>query len=417
MNWQKIKVDLLLAFFSHFFYKTIGYIVLMVLIRYLPKEEMGIFFFVAALATFFALFTELGMNTYLLRKVAEQPKKALSYFSEVISLRLLCFIVYLLLVNGFALIFKPDIFLLIFLTSLYVFLEEFYLSYGALFLALKRIIYNVLSGVSAKIFLVGGILAVVLYQGNLTAIVTCYLLANVALVGVALYLVQNNIGHLRLVWEPQRFWRLLRTSLPFFILSVLGLVHAKVDTLMLGLIASYAEVAIYEAGYKLLEASQFVVRPVDMIFFPTCSEIAARHQWQELRVLFRNMLLVVGVLGGAITVGVVSTAGWIIPAILGPQYEDTIAILRILVLNIPILYIMSVGGLVARSLHLEKTVVKIMLISMLVNIMLNSVSIPLWGALGAAWTTLISEMLYAVCLVRMTIQTLRALCTTAPTKI
>ncbi|MGH7901531.1 MAG: oligosaccharide flippase family protein, partial [Thermodesulfobacteriota bacterium] len=86
MDWQKIKNDLFLAFSSHFFYKIIGYFVLMILTRYLTKDEMGEFFFASALATFFALFTELGMNTHLIREIAKTPENVSHYFSEVVSI-------------------------------------------------------------------------------------------------------------------------------------------------------------------------------------------------------------------------------------------------------------------------------------------------------------------------------------------
>ena len=57
INWQKVRTDLLLAFSSHFFYKITGFLVLMILTRYLAKDEMGEFFFAASLASLFVLIT------------------------------------------------------------------------------------------------------------------------------------------------------------------------------------------------------------------------------------------------------------------------------------------------------------------------------------------------------------------------
>ena len=55
MNWYKVKNDLLLATSSEFFYKIVGYLILVILTRYLAKDQMGQFFFAASLAAFFVL--------------------------------------------------------------------------------------------------------------------------------------------------------------------------------------------------------------------------------------------------------------------------------------------------------------------------------------------------------------------------
>lgn len=82
MDWQKVKKDLLLAFSSHFFYKIVGYLVLVLLTRYLAKDKMGEFFFAAALATFFILLTELGTSSYLIREVTGSPEKRSGIFQK-----------------------------------------------------------------------------------------------------------------------------------------------------------------------------------------------------------------------------------------------------------------------------------------------------------------------------------------------
>ncbi len=409
MNWQKVKNDLLLATSSHFFYKVIGYLVLMILTRYLAKDQMGEFFFAATLASFFVLVTELGMNQYLIREVAGKPQKALQYFSEVISLRLPLLVFYLIVLNGAIFFFKPDLVTIMLLTSVYVLLEEFYRGFGALYLGLKRVTYHVIVTVSTKFLLVGLIFAVVTLKGNLNTILACYILASAILVGFAIYLVWRKIGRFRLAWNSDTSRRILRISLPFFALTVLGLIHFKVDTLMLGFIQSYAAVATYEAGFKLLEVSRFIIRPVVMIFFPLCSEMAVRQNWAEIQALLRKMLLVTGILGAGITLVVLLTAGFIIPIVFGPKYNDSIPVLRVLYLSVPAVYMGMVTTFLANAIHLEKKVVGIMLIGVMVNLGLNSIAIPVWGVLGAAWTTVISETILTVWLIKLNWEELRRL--------
>jgi PST family polysaccharide transporter len=183
---------------------------------------------------------------------------------------------------------------------------------------------------------------------------------------------------------------------------------------MLGFMKPYSVVATYEAAYKLLEASRFLILPVGMIFFPICSEMAVHQNWHSISTLFRKMLFVTGIMGGGITLAVVMGAGFIMPAIFGSKYLDSISVLRILYLSVPLLYIGMVSTLVAKSIFLEKKVVKIMLICVILNITLNSIFIPFWGAQGAACTTLISETILALWLLKLNFHELRIMSSKEP---
>jgi PST family polysaccharide transporter len=390
MNWQKIRRDLLLASTSHFIYKVIGYLILTILTRYLAKDDMGEFFFAASLATFFALITEMGTSRYLVREVAQKPENALKNFSEVISLRLPLFILYIFILNSFTLIFKPDIAQLVLLTSIYVLLEQFYESFGSFFLGLKRVKYNFIAGVSTRILLVGLIVVVIKLNGSLTTIVTCYILANALLIGISFLIVWNKIGIPRFFWNTNSIRKILTGAFPFFLLTILSLIHFKIDSVMLGFMKSYSLVATYEAAYKLLESSAFLIHPVGMIFFPIFSEMVFHQRWQEIEKIFRRMLLLAGTAGSIIALIVIIFAGLIIPFVFGPKYEDSILVLQILFVYVPIRFIGSVSIILANSIHLEKKIVTITLISVIINIGLNIIVIPYYGAIGAAFATLVS---------------------------
>ncbi|HSR16740.1 MAG TPA: flippase [Ignavibacteriaceae bacterium] len=390
MNWQKIRKDLLLAGTSQFIYKVIGYFIITILTRYLAKDEMGEFFFAASLATFFSLVTEAGTSRYLVREVASKPKEALRYFSEVISLRLPLSALYIFIINGFTLLFKPDIAEVVLLTSIYVLLEQFYFSFGSLFMGLKKIKYNFIAGVSTRILLVGFIVLAVKLEGSLTLIIICYLFANALLIVVSFLIVWSKIGLPKLIWQIDPLKKILKNSFPFFVLTLLSLIHFKIDSVMLGFMKSYSLVATYEAAYKLLEASVFLIRPADMIFFPLFTEMVSRKNWPEIQKIFGKMLKVSCFLGSFIALVVIIFAGSIIPAVFGSKYHDSILILQVLFLYVPIRYAGLVIATLANSIYLEKKLIKITLISAIINICLNLRVIPPWGALGAAIATLVS---------------------------
>lgn len=401
LNWRKIKTDFALSFSSQVVYKLIGFLVLAMLTRYLPKEEMGQFYFAAALATFSSIFTELGTNTYMIREVARAPGSAQALFSAIASLRVPLIGIYFLALNGFVYFLTGDLWVIVFLTSVYVMLEEIYMSMGSLFLAIKRVVYNVISGVSTRFLLLGAIAIVVVYKGTITSILSAYIIANTVLAGIAVYILLKNIGGIRLRWNPESMKALLKNASPFFVLNILALVHFKVDVLMLGTMTSYTEVATYESAFRLLEAARFPLWTISAIFFPLFSELAANETWSDLRSLSKRLLLGSGLAGVGVALVIITASALIIPLVFGTGYRESVPVLRILYLSVPMIYMSRVSGLLSRAIRLEKRIVHIMISCVILNIVLNLGIIPIWGASGAASTTVITETALALWLMRL----------------
>jgi len=398
MDKQKIKVDLTLATGTNFFAKLVGYIIITILVRYLTKDEMGAFFFAATLATFFALISTLGTNQYLIREVSEKPEGSITHLSQVLSLRLLLQVLLLLILNGFVLLTTPDIILTVFLTSLYIFLDHLYYSFGSYFLGLRQVIYWAVAQISFKLLLAVLIIFSVNFNASLTLILLCYILANAFLVLFSALLVWVKYGPIRLSWNRDVMLGIMRVSLPFFVLSFLAMAQLNIDTLMLGYMKSYTVVATYTAGIKLFEASQFIILPIPMIFFPITAGLLVHHNWAGAKSLFQKLLLVSGSFGLLVSIGVLLTANPIIMFVFGPEYNETVGIVRVLFLGAPFLYTGLVCMFYANALHIEKKAMWVMLIGVIVNIVLNAVAISWIGAIGAAWMTVVSQTFITISL-------------------
>ena len=139
-----------------------------------------------------------------------------------------------------------------------------------------------------------------------------------------------------------------------------------------------------------------MARAATLILFPVCAALAARSQWDELRLLTHKMLAGVTVLGLA-TSGVVSLlAAWIIRIVYTSAYDESAVVLQVLYLGVPGLYVATIGTFLAASMHRERSAVFAMAIGVALNFALNLWVIPRHGALGAAWVTVLSQSLVAV---------------------
>lgn len=396
MDWLKIKRDLSWASGYQLASKLVGYVVLLVLIPYLSQDRMGEFFFAVTLATFVAMIGELGTNQHLVRMISAEPERALELLSRVVTVRLPFLALAFLLINGFALIFKPAIASTILLASIYVLLREAYFSFGAFFIGLRRVGHRVVTALLSQVLLLGGVVFLVATEAGLSAILWCYIGAHAATVVLSLWVVHSRFGSIELRWERSEIRSILRGSFPLFMLTFLGLMHFKIDTLMLGLLQPFSAVAVYESAYKFLEASRSLIWPGVMIFFPVCASLAATGAWPTLVTLSRRLILITAAMAAVAMAIVLLTAGWMIPLLFGARYAECVPVLRILFLAAPAVFVAIAANHLASAMKIERRVVTILLASLALNVGLNAVLIPSFGPRGAAWATFGSEGLLAI---------------------
>jgi len=396
---QKLTADLLLALAGNAIHKLLGFVIIAVLARYVAKSDMGEFFFAISVATIVAMLTELGTSRYLVRVISEDAQNAAQSLASVILLRLPLITVALslmaILVWAFEFV-SPKIFLL---TSAYVLLNDFYYVFGATLVACRALFSRVLT------ILIGpGILVLFVFAGSglgwsFDRILVAHVVSSVVMVTMAALITRRIIGPLPRVLENGAIRRLVAASLPFFILGILALVHARLDEIMLAALKTYEDVASYAASYKLLEVSRFVIRPLTMVLFPVFVAAAALQSWPDYRKKALHLVLGAAAVGLAISVIVVPGAYLIVPMIFGSDYQSSVPIARILFLAAPSVFAGQAAVLVALALHMDRKAIVITSCGLIGNGLLNLAVIPRWGPIGAAWTTLVSETLVTVTLV------------------
>ncbi|MHC4503515.1 MAG: oligosaccharide flippase family protein [Planctomycetota bacterium] len=396
---EGIRRDVVIATASQLLQKLLGYVVLMMLARHLATDQMGAFFFCTAVSYFCAMFTDLGLNPLTIREIAKQPRKARLYLSEVLAIRLPLLCSLLGVLNGVIYFGERELFVVMALTSSYVFLEYLYYSFAAVLQGLRWVGYRAVTGLIAPVLLVLVVGEAAESDRSFSTILAGYVVANGIMVGCTVALIWRRLGVVFPVWDARAARRLLRASAPLFLLQLLDLVHFKVDTVMVGLLRTYDEVAIYEAAYKFLEASRVIIRPAAVILFPVFTALAVQRQW---RVLSRRAHQAMGsavLVGLAVAPVVAFFADPLVPAVFGSKYDESIPVLRILFLTTPGLYGAFVMIYLAQALHREAAAIRILIMIVLINIALNAIVIPAWGAVGAAWATVTTQSLLALVLV------------------
>ena len=399
MTRGKTRRGLLIAFASQLAYKLLGFVLLALMARRLSMADYGKLMFALTLCGVTVLATDLGASTDLSRRVAAAPGGARRRLEAVLSARLPLLAAYLVLLSAWVAVTKPDALAVAAAIAVYSVCKDVYRTYSSLFVGLHRVEYTVAAFGTGLVVLVIMVAAGVMAGGGLAWMTGAHVLSGAVLLGVATGITRLRIGPIRLRWGWRRMQRVFGESVWLFVLSIAGLVHFAADIVMLGYLQPYEQVARYQAAAKLLEASQFVVRPLTMILLPVCAALAARQQWHDLRRLMHKMFAGMAVLGVAAWGVVALLALPIIRLVYTAAYDDSAEVLRVLYLSVPGLYAATVAMLLASSTLREKRAVLIMAVGIALNVALNLVAIPRYGALGAAWVTVASQTFVGVWLI------------------
>jgi O-antigen/teichoic acid export membrane protein len=188
-------------------------------------------------------------------------------------------------------------------------------------------------------------------------------------------------------------------ALPLWLATLMSLVYFKGDAILLRLFAGDAAVGSYGAAYKIFEATMIVPSVVLAAWFPALVRVdeerdAGRRGRVELRL--GAALLGLGLAaGGTVVLG----SGLAIRLVFGPAFANAVPVLRVLGLGVPLVFL-NYGlthFLIAR--HLERANLVFTLGMVVLNIGANLVAIPRLGGMGAALTTVGTELALTGCCV------------------
>jgi O-antigen/teichoic acid export membrane protein len=186
----------------------------------------------------------------------------------------------------------------------------------------------------------------------------------------------------------------LAESLPLWLITLASVLYARIDIVLLRMLAGAAEVGAYSAADRLCDSVYVLPGVILAAAFPPLARAhadrALRRRWELL--LATLLIAAGGVLAGPLCLG----ARPIIAFVYGPGYGNAVAPLRLLALGIPIAFL-NIGLahiLIARNL--ERVALLFAALALGANVTMNLSWIPRHGSAGAAFTSLLTEAMMAL---------------------
>ncbi len=270
---RKIAYNVAFSSFSKVLSTILALVSIGFITRYLGKEGFGSYATVLAFLSFFTAFFDLGLYTISTREISRPGADTGKIISQVFSLRIVTSLLILIFAPIVVFFFpyprevKEGILII---AAAFLFSSTYQILIGVFQknLAMDKVSLSELIG---KVIQVAAIVLAIKLKLGLNWIMASILLNMVASFFL-IYFWSRKYVRLKLGWDMAYWKSFLRESLPMGASAFIVFIYFKIDTILLSLMQSNAEVGIYNAAYKVIENITFFPAMIIGLIMPIMAQ-------------------------------------------------------------------------------------------------------------------------------------------------
>lgn len=369
--------------------------------RKLGTDAFGQFTLVFGLLGMLSIITDLGVGRVALKGMIDAGENGPRYGGTYIVLRACLGLVgYGVVLSFVALSGYPSVVIqATAVAGLVVVLATPSHAYEVAFQATDRLTLLALASVVGQMAQLALTIALVFGGGTLVWL-TVPAVAKEALVLLWKAPTAHGLVGFRYLIDGRIWWQLVREAVPLSLGTAMVTLYYRLDFVMLSKLDDFAAVGVYGVAYKFADVAHFVPSALSVAILASLVR-AWPDDVDECRAIIRRAMNLLVVAGGLVLTQVVVFAPDALDLLYGADYVGGARAARILILGEGAGYLSSLAFacLVATGRHHGYPFVA--LAGLVVNVSLNVVLIPRWSFEGAAYATLVTEVLVAILMWRL----------------
>ena len=396
------------AIFKNFSFLMVGKIVgdaftfglFIVLSRAYGQEGIGEYSFAMAYTGFFVVAADFGLYNLSIKDMSRNSCSISSYFNNILTTRLLLasgtFLV--LILSIYLLPFSDNSKLVIACIGIYQVLYTLTEGFAALFVSQQRMHVAALIELSFRfsVAILGSVI-VLLGGGLVYAVILFPAIALIQLLFVSRYAIkQFSISGLHFSVESIK--QLLATAMPYALFSLLRQLSTRIDVLLLGILVGTAAAGVYNVAYRVVFMLLFLPYYSGIAILPTISKLYSSNQ-SELITFYQNALNLMVLIAVPVTVGLWIISPDLILFLYGDEFQESIVVMRLLSLLFGLAFIKSIAGTMLTSCDMQMHRTRSQWTSAWLNAVGNIALIPFYGIVGAAISTVVSEIVLTLLMI------------------
>jgi O-antigen/teichoic acid export membrane protein len=375
----------------------------MALARYLGTALFGDYSYIAALVGTFELLSDLGLNQIAIREIAKRRDKADEYFGDVLMLKGLMTLISLaiLVVAANVTPGDPRVRVGVYLYGISAILNYLVNTYFVLYRAYEKMQYEALLIVAERGTYVLLIILLISRQASFLTLFWANIISVVfkLVLGAWLTASRFTLPRIRLDWG--RYKKYLRDTLPVGVGLIVDSISFRIDIVLLGILATSEIVGFFSGAYRIIEATKLMWVVWITALFPVMARRAAISLDAVAALLQRTIKILLLVVTPS-AIALVVLAHPVTLFVLGKEFAESTAVLRVLALTIVPIGLNSLFSFTFISINRQDEYAKITSGALVLNIIIDITLIPIVGYWGACMGTIAAETIrFCLCYWRM----------------
>lgn len=377
-----------------------------VIARYLGQEGFGNYTLILAFLSIFSVLADLGLYSLMTREISRPGADEKKIASNIFTLRL----VVLLISLAFAFVL-----VWFFPYSIQVKIGVAIGAIAFLFLSASQVLMGIFqkylrADKAALAEVIGRVVQLVLIIYFVHLDLGLFAIMGVLVISAASILTFNFLFArkyipLTLALDFSYWRKILKTTFPIAISIVLTLIYFKIDSIFLSLgfinrssVNPIIDVGIYNIAYRVLEGIIFFPAMLVGLIMPLLSKFAFSNKEQFKKILQKTLdILIIFIV--PLIIGLLILSLPVVVLIGGKSFDVSAPVLQILSFAIGLIFLGNLFGHSIIALDKQKAGAWIYFGGMIFNVVANLIFIPKYSYIGAAATTVFTELLVTILMI------------------
>ena len=392
---QKIAYGAGFVLASRFASKIMGFLSVLILARYLGVDDFGLYSLVLTFVGFFLFLNDFGVSAIFIRKISSGIKNESEVLGEAAVLKFFLSVLAIAVTLIAAVIFaySPHLIFLIgifSITHLFGSLSTIYT--GSLQAKLKMFEVAIIELSFSAFYLASAILVWILSL-DISMLLVLYVISTLLSFLIAWHY-GKKYSKVTLRFSTSSWIGQLKESWPFALTMLFTALYNRIDILMLSKLATVADIGKYSAAFRLTESLYIIPAALTMVLYPIMSKYSNESK-EVLTNIHRFAIRYTAYLFIPAAFGATVLASRIMFWIYGAEFlgQDVYIALALLSWSALFLVINLISTNLLYSVFMENRSMCVVLLGIFFNATTNLIFIPVYGFVGAAFTTLLTELL------------------------
>lgn len=365
--------------------------------RYLSTDGFGSFTTITAFLQFFGYLADLGLYVVTIQLLSEVNANVQRNFENAFAYRMITATILIFCAPLVALFFPypAEIKWGIALTALSYWCSSFIQFFTAVFQTHVRMTIPSIADIVSKVVMIAALVCAVFFNWGLGGVLAALIISNIIQLAIMIVFITPYV-RLRLRFDWDVWHTILVRSWPIALSIMLNLIYLKADTIILSVIKSPEEVGLYGAAYRVVEV--LIALPFLFVGLTLSSFTRAwsSHDHESFKRYYQKSFDFMVMCAVPLIVGAFFVADDGMVLLSGESFALSGGILRVLMIAGAAVFLSALFGNLINIIGKQRMMVFGYLTSAVIGLIGYFAFIPRYSYWGAAWMTVVTEIIIVV---------------------